>query len=162
MTPNQAPSGADDAEHPDRDALDALFRADPYARSLGIDLVDWGLGWSEVTAVPAPQHTNFLGTLHGGFAFSLADVALSYAGNSWGRMSLALSMEVQFLRAGVAGRPLRARATCRSRSRRISSFAIDVVDGENRLVASLQGLNYRTDDWHLEDTCWPVAWRERF
>lgn len=158
----QGPTEADDDEHPARDALDALFRADPYARGLGIELVDWGLGWSEVSAVPSAQHTNFLGTLHGGFAFSLADVALSYAGNSWGRLSLALSMEVQFLRAGAAGRPLRARATCRSRGRRISSFGIDVLDDGERLVASFQGLNYRTDDWHLEQSCWPPAWRDRF
>ncbi len=153
---------SDDEHHPARGALDALFRADPYARGLGIELVDWGLGWAEVTAVPTVERTNFLGSLHGGFAFSMADVALSYAGNSWGRMSLAISLEIQYVRAGAPGAALRARATCRSRSRRISSFAIDVLDDADRLVATLQGMNYRADGWHLGEDRWPEAWRARF
>jgi len=154
--------GADDEEHPAREALDALFRADPYARGLGVELVDWGLGWAEVVATPDGQRANFLGSLHGGYLFSMADVALSVAGNSWGRMSLAISLEIQYLRGGVAGSTLRARASCRSRTRRLSSFGIEVTDADGRLLATLQGLNYRTDDWHLDEGHWPAAWRERF
>lgn len=147
--------------HPARDALDRLFRSDPHARSLGIELVDWGLGWAEVRATPTADHGNFLGTVHGGLVFSLADVALSYAGNSWGRMSLALSMEVQYLKAATVGTPLYAVARCRSRSRRISSFGIDVTDPDGTLTASFQALNYRVDRWHLDADAWPTDWQAR-
>lgn len=157
-----AAAGADADEHPRRDELDALFRTDPHARQQGIELVDWGLGWAEVVAAPTAAQTNFIGSVHGGFLFSLADVALSYAANSWGRISLALSMEVQFVRASRPGADVRACARCRSRTRRVSSFGIDVVDGDGRLLANLQGMNFRTDDWHLDDERWPAAWRERF
>ena len=148
--------------HPARVALDALFRADPHARQLGIELVDWGLGWATVSAIPDATHGNFLGSLHGGFAFSLADVALSVAGNSWGRMSLALSMEIQYLRPAAPGVTLRATARCKNRSRRISAFGIDVTDSDERIIASLQALNYRTDNWHLGEDVWPEEWRRTF
>ena len=160
--PDAADPIEDDLVHPARPALDALFRADPFARSLGIELDDWGLGWAEVSATPTAVHGNFLGPLHGGFLFSLADVAMAYAGNSWGRMSLALSMEIQYVRAGASGARLRAVARCRSRTRRISAFGIDVTDHDDRLLATLQGMNYRTDNWHLDDEPWPADWRARF
>ena len=130
--------------------------------SLGIELVDWGLGWSEVRVTPAAGHGNFLGTVHGGLLFSLADVALSYAGNSWGRMSLALSMEVQYLKAAETGAELRAVARCRSRSRRIASFAVDVTAAGETLIASFQAINYRVDRWHLDESAWPDDWRARY
>jgi acyl-CoA thioesterase len=151
-----------DADHPARAALDALFRADPHARQLGIELVDWGLGWAEVRATPAEGHANLLGGLHGGFVFSMGDVALAYAANSWGRRSTALSVEIHYLRPGSTGSPLRAVARCRHRSRRVSSFAVEVFDAEDRLLASLQGLNYRTDEWHFDEASWPSRWRAAF
>lgn len=160
--PTPTPEFHEDAPHPARTALDALFRADAHARTLGIELVDWGLGWAEVRATAPATHGNFLGSLHGGYLFSLADVALSYAGNSWGRMSLALSMEIQYLRAAHPGAPLRAVARCRSRTRRTSAFAIDVTSGADTLVATLQAINYRTDAWHLNEETWPAEWRARF
>ncbi len=155
-------SGPVDGDHPGRAALDALFRADPHARHLGIELVDWGLGWAEVRATPTDQDGNFLGSLHGGYVFSLADVALSYASNSWGRRSLALSTEIHYLRPAAAGAPMRAIARCRHRSRRIAAFGVEVLDAADRLVASLQGLNYRTDEWHLGAASWPDEWREAY
>jgi len=164
MPSDASPPGTEHATeaHPARDALDRLFRSDPHARGVGIELVDWGLGWAEVRATPGAGHGNFLGTVHGGVVFSLADVALSYAGNSWGRMSLALSMEVQYLKAATVGTELRAVARCRSRSRRISSFAVDVTDPDATLIASFQALNYRVDRWHLDESLWPDDWRARY
>ncbi len=157
----------DDAEsdesHPPglRDELDALFRADPHARTTGIVLGDWGIGHAEVTLATEPRHANFIGPVHGSIAVAVADVALSVAGNSWGRLSLALSMEVQWTKATLVGQTMRGVARCRSRSRRISSFSID-VEADGVLVATFQALNYRTDSWHFGEDRWPDDWRRRY
>ena len=100
--------------------------------------------------------------MHGGALFSLADMAFAVANNSWGRVGLALSVDVQYVLAAVPGVALRATATEQSRSRRIASHLLRVeeADGERRLVASFHALGYRTDRWHFGEDAWPQAWRE--
>lgn len=141
--------------------LGELFRADPHARATGIEIVDFGLGWCDARVVTLERHANFIGPVHGGVVFSLADVALSVAGNSWGRISLALSLEVLYAKATRVGQDVVARARCRTRSRRIAAFSVD-VEADGVLVATLQALNYRTDDWHLGADAWPESWRSTY
>jgi acyl-CoA thioesterase len=138
--------------------LDALFRSDPLARSIGAELATWAPGSAEVRAVPGDAALNFLGTVHGGVLFSLADIAFAVANNSWGRMCVALSVDVQFLRPGRPGRQLRATAVEQSRSRRIASYALRVEEGDE-LVASFHALGYRTERWHFGQDAWPETWR---
>lgn len=152
-----------DEPHPAglRNELDAVFRADPHAAHTGIVIRDWGLGHAEVELVTEARHGNFIGPVHGSIAVAVADVALSIAGNSWGRVSLALSLEAQWTKATLVGQTMRGVARCRSRSRRISSFQID-VEADGRLVATFQALNYRTENWHFGPDRWPEDWRHRY
>jgi acyl-CoA thioesterase len=149
--------------NPLHDRLDDLFRADPLSARLGARLVRWQPGFAEVVATPGPELANFLGTVHGGAVFSLADIAFAVANNSWGRMGLALSVDVQYVRAATPGVALRAVARERSRTRRNATYALRVeeAEGERALVASFQALGYRTDRWHFGEDAWPPAWREK-
>jgi acyl-CoA thioesterase len=90
--------------------------------------------------------------------FSLADLAFAVANNSWGRVCVALSVEVQFLQPGRPGRALRATAVEQSRRRRIASYVLRVEDGD-ALVASFHALGYRSDRWHFGEDAWPETWR---
>lgn len=147
-------------EHPNREAMDALFRADPYAAGLGASLDDWGPGHATVTWTPRDDQCNFAGGLHGGAIFSAADVALSVASNSWGRQAVALSVEAQFLAPAPTGSPLTATCRERARSRRTGAYLIEVTDDTGALVASLHAVAYRASRWHLGADRWPQAWRE--
>jgi acyl-CoA thioesterase len=145
-----------------RARLEAVFRDDAYVNGLGAELVDWGGGHATFRLAPQP-HINFVGSVHGGALFSLADAAIGVASNSWGRLSVLLSAEAQFLSAAPGGDTLLARATERSRTRRTASFAIDVtseVDGTLR--ATLQAMCFRTGRWHLGEEAWPEDWRARY
>jgi acyl-CoA thioesterase len=148
--------------------LDEIFRSDPWAGTLGAELVGWEGGTAEVALRTGPRHRNFGGLVHGGVLFSLADVAMSYASNSWGRIAVALGVDAQFLRAAGEGR-LVARATEISRTRRTGAYRIEVHEHRDgtepgnatepgRLVASFSGLTFRTDDWHLGADAWPDPW----
>jgi len=145
-------------EHPNRDALDALFRRDALLRTLGGTLEDWGGGWARVRWTPGEQHRNFAGSVHGGALFALGDAALAVASNSWGRQAVALAVEVQYLAPVPAGAELVAEARERSRTRRTAAYLIEVRAGEE-LVASLQAMGHRTSGWHLGEAAWPDDWR---
>lgn len=144
---------------PNRAAMHARFRADPYAAQLGATLDDWGAGWARVGWTPRDDQCNFAGGLHGGAIFSAADVALSVASNSWGRQAVALSVEAQFLASAPVGAPLTATCRERSRSRRTGAYLIEVTDADDALVASLHAVTYRASRWHLGAEAWPDDWR---
>lgn len=154
MPPPQTPE-----PHPNRERLDDLFRADRYAAGLGIELEDWGGGWSRVRYTAVDDHHNFGGIAHGGSVFSVGDVAFSIASNSWGRRAVALTVDTHFLAAPEPGTALVAEARERSRTQRTASYQIEVT-GDGRPVASLHAMVYRLDSWFFGSDAWPSSWRD--
>lgn len=147
-------------EIPNRARLDALFRDDPYMGELGLRLVSWGGGTATVRWAPGEEHRNFAGTVHGGALFSLADAAFAVASNSWGRICVALTVEIHYLAAPEVGVELEAVARERSRGRRAASYLIEVrPTGGDGLVASFHAMVHRTGRWHLGEDAWPDDWR---
>jgi acyl-CoA thioesterase len=153
--------GQVDALEGNRARLDGILRADAYGHSLGAEVLEWGSGASRLRWTPDAAHTNFLGTVHGGAVFGLGDVALGVACNSWGRVCVALSIEVHYLSPGAVGRPVLVTADEHSRTRRTASYRIDVAaeadPGER--WATFQAMVYRTEKWHLGADAWSEGWR---
>lgn len=142
-----------------RAALEAVFESDEYVDGFGAKLVEWDGGRAVYRLAPEARHLNFVGSVHGGALFSLADAALGVASNSWGRISVALTVEIQYLSAPV-GDVLVATAVERSRTRRTAAYAIDVVsEGDGVLRATFQAMVFRTGRWHLGEDAWPEEWR---
>jgi acyl-CoA thioesterase len=146
-----------------RARLEAIFDNDTFVRGMGVELVEWGGGYATFRLQPEARHGNFVGTGHGGAIFSLADAAIGVASNSWGRISMLLSAQSQFLTAAPLGEVLVARATERSRTRRTVALAVDVTsEAGGVLRASLQAICFRTDRWHLGEDAWPEEWRTKY
>jgi acyl-CoA thioesterase len=142
-----------------RARLDALFQGDAYVKALGAELLEWDGGRAVVRLAPGPEHFNFVGSIHGGALFSLADAALGVASNSWGRVCVALTVEIQFLSA-PADHVLVATAVERSRTRRTAAYAIDVTSEDDGVLrATFQAMVFRTGRWHLGEDVWPEEWR---
>jgi phenylacetic acid degradation protein PaaD len=144
-----------------RARLEAVFRNDAYVKGLGAELVEWDGGRAVFRLTVEDGHVNFVGSTHGGALFSLADTALGVACNAWGRICVALTVEAQYLTAGLVGETLRATAVERSRTRRTASYTIDVVaEADGTLRAAFQAMCFRTGRWHLGEVAWPDNWRE--
>jgi acyl-CoA thioesterase len=143
-----------------RSRLEAVFQSDAYLNALGAKLVAWDGGRAVFRLTPELHHSNFVGSVHGGALFSLADAALGVACNSWGRICVALTVETQFLSAPLAGDVLVATAVERSRTRRTGSYTIDVVsEQDGTLRAGFQAMAFRTGRWHLGEDAWTEEWR---
>ncbi len=148
-------------EHPNRAAMDAMFRADTFAGRVGFELAGWGCGWADVAFVPTAAHHNFMGLVHGAAIFAAGDVAFSVACNSWGRQAVALSVDVQFLAAPPTETGLVAQARERSLTRRTGAYLVEVM-GDDRLVASLHAMAHRRSSWHLGQDAWPDDWQRTY
>ncbi|MEM8922367.1 MAG: PaaI family thioesterase [Actinomycetota bacterium] len=144
--------------HEHRDRLEAFFGRDRLGRTLGIQLHRWGGGWAELAATPTEEHANFVDIVHGGYLFSAADVALGVASNSWGRQCVAISIDIQYLRAAHVGVTLAIRAEEVNRTRSIGNYRVE-VSAPDRLVATATAIAFRTNEWHFGADAWSDDWR---
>jgi acyl-CoA thioesterase len=122
------------------------FEAEPYAKMLGLKLVEIGTGFGIVELKLSEDTKNIFGVTHGGAVFSLIDGAFEVAANSHGTVAVALNVNVSYINPSIPGDTLRAEAREVSRSRRISSYHIEVKNDRGDLIATCQAMAYRKKD----------------
>ena len=129
-----------------RELVARCIASDGFAGHIGLELISANLGSVTVRMRVGPQHVNFNGRCHGGAIFSLADMALGLACNSWGTIAALIDANIS-LSAGVEqGSWIIARAVEVSRSRKIATYRVDVTRADNGShIASVSGTVYRSD-----------------
>jgi acyl-CoA thioesterase len=80
-------------------------------------------------------------TVHGGAIFSLADLTLAAAANSYVNMAVTLNVNISFLKVATGG-VLYAKAIEISRNSKICSYTINITDSEGVLISTAQGIAY--------------------
>ena len=116
---------------------------DPYAVSLGIELLDLAPGYCKAAMRLTPEMTNFQGNPHGGAIFSLADYAFSAACNAHGEPAVALSVTIQFLAVVKPGTRLVAEASEQRQGRRAGFYTMTVTAEDGTVVATCQAVAIR-------------------
>jgi acyl-CoA thioesterase len=132
-----------------RRILDKM-QSDRYAELLGMELLDVRPGYSRVGMVIRDDMFNFNDLPHGGAIFSLADVAFAAASNAHGTVSVALNMEISYLRSVPSGTSLVAEATEEHLGRRTALYHITVSSEAGDLIASCHGVVYRKKESLLQ------------
>jgi len=126
--------------------FEAVRRAvsdDPYAGSLGIELLELAPGYCRAAMRLTPTSLNFQGSPHGGAIFSLADYAFSGACNSQGEPAVALSVTIQFMAAVAPGSRLVAEARVERQGRRAGFYRMTVATEDGTVVATCQAVAFR-------------------
>jgi acyl-CoA thioesterase len=116
-----------------------MLAADPYARSLGVELVAVSDDKIVVEMTVGEDHVNFLGVGHGGMVFSLADCAFSLASNNAGDRAVAIDTHLVLTAATRPGDRLRASVTETSRGRTLGTYRVDVTRDDGRTAALFTG-----------------------
>ena len=109
----------------------------PFRQLLGIEIEESTDARTVASLRLEPHHTNAFGQAHGGAIFSLADCAFGVANNRRPEPFVAMEMHTRFLRPADVGQTLRAIVTPVHSGRLTSFFRIEVVDENNRAIASL-------------------------
>lgn len=125
------------------DQVSQRISQDPYARSLGIELLELREGYSRVAMIIEEHMLNFLGIPHGGVIFSLADTAFAAAGNSHGQVAVALNVSINFLASVPLGTRLCAEAREESLGHRTALYRLSVTTEDGKPVALGHGTVYR-------------------
>ncbi len=127
------------------EATKAVIESDSYAAHLGARLLEIRPGYARVSLELAPCHLNFMGMIHGGVIFSLADVAFGAAANSFGKRAMALSVGIDYLAAPETMGEMTAEVELVTRAGRMGYYHMTVVDGSGKRVAGCRGWAYHTD-----------------
>lgn len=121
------------------------MKNDPYSNFLGIELVEVKKGFSICTVKVRENMLNFLGVVHGGFVFSLADAAFAAASNFENPLSFALDVSGSFLKSAKPGNILRAEARLVYTTKRTGFYKMEVFN-ENDLIAVFNGTVFRKSE----------------
>ena len=106
----------------------------PFSRMLGFRLVETTDEGVTIEATPTADHANGGGILHGGYLASLLDSTTGWAVHSAlpeGQPAPHTHLSVQYIRAGVVGRPLVCTGRCVRAGRRGAAAEAEITqDGE--------------------------------
>ena len=115
-----------------------MAASDPYAELLGARLVGADPERLAVELEVVPRHTNFMGLVHGGAVYSLADFALSLISNAEVE-AVALDTHLVQPASARVGDRLTATACPATRSRSVATYRITVERGDGRVVGLFTG-----------------------
>ena len=125
--------------------LEELAASDQYAAQLGVQLLDADPNRLRVGLSVETRHTNFLGLVHGGVVYSVADIALSLISNAVIE-AVALDTHLVLTASVKVGDRLVATALPATRSRSVATYQITVKRGDGRTVGLFTGTVFHRGD----------------
>lgn len=115
---------------------------DNFAKLIGIEIIEAGEGKARGTLQIGEGHLNGVGIVHGGVIFTLADTVLAAASNSREGTAVAVNDSISFCKAARGG-TLKAVAKEIALSRKLGTYAVEVLDEAENVIALFQGTVYR-------------------
>ena len=119
-----------------------IVSKDSFAKSIGIKILEIGVGTATAEMVITKDHLNGAGTVHGGAIFSLGDTVFGAASNTHEALALAINVSISFFKA-VTGGKLTAVAEEISLRNRLATYLIKIYDDASDIIALFQGTVYR-------------------
>ncbi len=127
-----------------------MMETDAFSQWLGIEVTESKEGYCQLKMKVRPEMCNGFGIIHGGVTFSLADSALAFASNAYGRLSVALECSISYPNPVNVGDTLFAEATEVNLSNKIGIYNIPVTNQNGVLVGAFKGTVYRTSkEWEV-------------
>ena len=129
----------------------AKLKSDNYASFLGVRITKIERGYAKAEVTVAEHMLNFNEVAHGGFIYSLADVAFATACNSYNQTAVALSFHITYRRPVTIGMRLIAEASEESSGKTTALYKIVVRTDGQRIVAICEGLAYKLESSFTEN-----------
>ena len=121
---------------------------EPYVKLFGIRILELRSGYCRAQMEVKKDHKNLHSTTHGAAIFSLVDVAFGSAGNSYGNITVALNIDINYIRPSNPGDVLTAVATEVSRGKTIGTYNIIVKNSHGKIIASSQAIGFIKKERH--------------
>lgn len=130
--------------------VDKMLQHDKFSQWLGIKKIKSEPGHCILQMTIRDEMVNGFGIAHGGIAFSLADSALAFSSNAYGRLSVALECSISFPVAVNVNDVLTCESKELSFTNKTATYHIEISNQKNQKVAFFKGTVYRTTkEWEV-------------
>ena len=130
--------------------VEKMMADDAFSQWLGIEVANIKPGYAKLKMQVRAEMVNGFNVAHGGIIFSLADSALAFASNSYGRVAVAMENNISFTKKVMPGNILTATTEELSLGRRIAVYNISIANQDEEKVALFRGTVFRTKEKHFE------------
>lgn len=124
-----------------QEVVDKMMQEDAFSQWLGIKVVSVESGKVELSMEVRDEMLNGFSILHGGISYSLADSALAFASNSYGRQAVSVETSISHLKKINSGDILQAFAKKINSSHKIALYEVKIICSEE-MVALFKGTVY--------------------
>lgn len=128
-----------------------MMAEDAFSQWLGIGIIDIDPGYVQLEMKVRDEMVNGFHISHGGIAFSLADSALAFASNSYGKVAFAIENNISFVKKIKPGDILTATTEELSFGNQIGVYNITVTNQHKNQVALFRGTVFRSKEQHFDD-----------
>ncbi len=123
---------------------------DRFSQWLGIELVEVKQGYCVLRMTIRKEMLNAFAIAHGGITYSLADSALAFASNTYGRKTVSVETSISHTEPLKLGDVITAVAEEMSLSNKIGVYHVIIKNQNDKVVALFKGTVYRTSkDWEV-------------
>lgn len=129
-----------------------MLERDRFSEWLGIKVVKIESGTAQLEMLVRDEMLNGFDVAHGAIPFALADSAVAFAANGYGRVSMSIENSMSYPAAIRVGKTLVATATELHLSNRLGVYDVRIVTKEDELVGLFRGTVYRTEKSFFEQT----------
>jgi acyl-CoA thioesterase len=129
-----------------------MWNSDRASQALGIEVDIPKAGASVATMSIREDMVNGFDVCHGGLLVALADTAFAFACNAYNEITVAASVQAEFLRPARRGDVLTATAREEYKGRKTGYYTIEILNQDNQLVCLFRGRSAGTGEALLPAT----------
>ena len=126
--------------------LNKMLSKDHFSKWLGLNVLELSPGYCKLSLKVNEQMLNGFRIGHGGICFSISDSALAFSANAKGKISYTLEAKSSYLQKVYEGDLLMAESKEISSSNSKGVYRVEVKNQKNKLVFTLDGVVYSTDE----------------
>lgn len=123
-----------------------MWNNDKASQALGIHVEIPSAGAAVATMTIRDDMVNGFDVCHGGLLVALADTAFAFACNAYDEVTVAASVQAEFLRPARRGDVLTATAREEYRGRKSGYYTIEIFNQDNQLVTLFRGRSAATSE----------------
>lgn len=120
-----------------------MLAQDAFSTWLGIEILECREGYCKLGMRIREEMLNGMGKAHGGISFSLADTALAFASNSYGRQAVSIEASINHIESLQAGDYIIAEADLDITKYKLG-FHLIKIKREEEVIALFKGVVYRS------------------
>ncbi len=128
--------------------VEKMLEGDEMTRWLKVEVIETREGFCKLQMTVRSEMANGFNIAHGGISFSLADSAIAFSANAYGRHAVSLNTSIRHLHPVMVGDTLIAEAEVKDLKHKIVNVDAFVLNQDGVKVADLQATGYRkSEQW---------------